>query len=110
MGSPSHSNQRRKRNKRNALVHGWWDEERSFGDIVALCHTELSEALEEYRNGKPMFYVEEEKPEGIATEMADCIIRILDWCGRERIDIDEVIKIKMEYNKLRPYKHGGKLI
>lgn len=31
----------------NAVAHGWWDEPRSFGDIVALCHSELSEALEE---------------------------------------------------------------
>ena len=29
----------------NAVKHGWWDEERSFGEIIALCHSELSEAL-----------------------------------------------------------------
>ena len=33
-----------------AHVHGWWDTDRSFGDIIALCHSELSEALEAYRN------------------------------------------------------------
>ena len=29
----------------NAVNHGWWEEERSFGDLIALCHSELSEAL-----------------------------------------------------------------
>lgn len=82
----------------NAVKHGWWEEERSFGEIIALCHSELSEALEEYRKGN--------QPD----ELADCIIRILDYCGYADIDIEKAIKIKHEYNKTRPYKHGGKKI
>lgn len=116
----------------NAALHGWWNEPRSFGDIIALCHSELSEALEEFRNGKPAVYymkkdrmsasfgeadhnqvdslcgIETEKPEGIAVEMADCIIRILDWCGHEGVDIEAILQCKHQYNKTRPYKHGGK--
>lgn len=95
----------------NARAHGWWDEPRSFGEIIALCHSELSEALEEYRNGKHnLYYAGCDKPEGIAVEMADCIIRILDWCGKEGIDIDEIVRIKHNYNRTRPYRHGGKVI
>ena len=121
----------------NALAHGWWDAPRSFPEVLALVHSELSEALEEYRDGKPMLYYVEEverngktiqavrtdvddpnteaefaghKPHGIAVELADAMIRILDYCGRAEIDIEDVIRRKHEYNKTRPYRHGGKLL
>ena len=91
---------------KNAVNHGFWENEKSFAEIVALCHSELSEALEEDRAGKPLIYMQDGKPEGKAVEMADCIIRILDWMGKENIDAEDVIATKHAYNETRPYKHG----
>lgn len=93
----------------NAVKHGFWDEERPFSETVALCHSELSEALEEARSGKPMRYYNADnvdKPEGVAVEMIDCLIRILDWCGHENINVEDYISEKYRYNVTRPYKHG----
>ena len=95
----------------NAVEHGWWDEDRKFPEIVALIHSEVSEALEEYRNGhRPdeVYCGEGGKPEGIPVELADAIIRILDYCAHEAIDIESILLRKHEYNHDRPYKHGGK--
>lgn len=73
-------------------------------------HTKLSEE----QTAKPVIETDPQgfggrKPEGIAVEMADCIIRILDWCGKAGVDIDDVVERKMAYNETRPYKHGNKV-
>jgi hypothetical protein len=98
----------------NATDHGWHEKERSFGEEISLFHSELSEAFEEYRNNhdcQTIYYKKDnlKKPGGIPIELADCIIRILDFCVEHKIDIEYAIKIKHEYNKSRSYRHGNKI-
>lgn len=125
---------------RNAVDKGFYDPPRSYGESIALMHSELSEALEEARKnpeglakvyytvaGREVdkvgdrFYIDADrggnidmgsngKPEGFAVELADCVIRILDTCEYLGIDLQQIIEEKMAYNATREHKHGGKHI
>ncbi len=98
---------------RIAVDRGWYDgRERGFPEMVALMHSELSEALEAYRDGEPVNRFEilpDEKPQSIGFELADCMIRILDAAEHIGADLGYAITAKMQYNATRPYRHGGKL-
>jgi NTP pyrophosphatase (non-canonical NTP hydrolase) len=49
------------------------------------------------------------KPEGVPSELADILIRVLDFCAEQKIDIGSVVRHKMEFNATRPRLHGKKL-
>lgn len=85
---------------RIAKRKGWWKDERNEGELIALMHSELSEALEAMRNHAQL--------DDIAEELADCCIRIFDYCGARNIDLEKALLKKIEYNKKRPYRHGKK--
>lgn len=94
-----------------AVEHGWWDAEVATSALekLALIHSEVSEALEAWRIDDIEIRIEDSgKPEGFAVELADAIIRILDLTMSMGLNMDEAVRVKMEYNKTRPFRHGGK--
>lgn len=120
-------------NKMSRDVHewargkGWWEEREALVDslvtsegkafakatnqssIIALIHSELSEALEAIRHGNPP---DDKIPEfrGLEAELADTVIRIHDMAGAYGLRVGEAIEAKMAFNQTREYKHGGKVV
>lgn len=101
-----------------AVDNGWWPEGtdlRIVPEKLALIHSEISEALEEYRslNERDLqdvyFNDGSDKPEGFGVELADAIIRIFDLAEFLGLDMEYLVLRKHAYNQTRSYRHGGKL-
>ena len=97
----------------NSKEAGWWDNDRNFGEMIALIHSEISEALE----GERKDLMDDHLPHRtmVEVELADTIIRICDLAGSRGYDLGGAIIEKMEYNKRRAdhkkenrMKSGGK--
>jgi NTP pyrophosphatase (non-canonical NTP hydrolase) len=106
------------------IEKGWREKDGSttntFGDMVALLHSEVSEALEAFRTWRledatslrlptlqePLL----PKPEGVGSELADILIRLLDMCDLYGIDLNYEYERKMAYNRTRRHRHGGRTL
>lgn len=110
-----------------ASEKGWWDNciddtgiydpedgiradlvEKAIPEKLALIHSEVSEALEDYRNGAMHTGHPYGKPVGFPSELADIIIRVCDLAGALGIDLEAEVARKAAYNETRTYRHGGK--
>jgi len=103
---------------------------KTFGDCMAMLHSEVSEAVEAYRTWGTKDATSKfgeycpacvrsgvgacdeaphlPKPEGVGSEFADILIRLLDDCDRYGIDLQAEYERKMAYNRTRTFQHGGK--
>lgn len=90
----------------NSKAHGFWEEHRNKGEMIALMHSELSECLEGVRGDKFDTHIPDFSME--SAELADVCIRVFDYCEGFGIDLEQAILAKMAYNRQREHKHGKK--
>lgn len=90
-----------KANGWNVMTPENWEDTYKIPAVLALITSETSEALEAFRNNDK---------DNFAEECADQIIRILDLTAGLGIDIDMILRAKLDKNKRRGYRHGGKRV
>lgn len=72
---------------------------RNVPEMIALIHSELSEALEGFRKSKVDDHLPRRK--SVEVELADAVIRIFDLAGYLDLDLAGAVVEKLEYNKNR---------
>lgn len=87
------------------LNRKWWYDknenkiERNKGELIALMHSELSELMEGERKNLMDTHLPNRKMAEV--EIADTIIRLLDYASGFGYDVENALIEKLEYNKNR---------
>lgn len=97
------------------LNRNWWSDpktgqpvDRNVGEALMLMVSELAEAME----GDRKRLMDDKLPgrQMLEVELADCVIRILDFCGGKGLDLAGALVEKLEYNAHRAdHKHAARL-
>jgi NTP pyrophosphatase (non-canonical NTP hydrolase) len=107
----------------NNKAKGFYEGKKNIGEMLALIHSEVSEALDADREDKhclvdikDMVHIvddsffelvfKDEVKDTFEDEIADTMIRCLDMSAYLGIDIESHITAKVRFNKMRPNKHG----
>jgi NTP pyrophosphatase (non-canonical NTP hydrolase) len=97
----------------NNVTAGWWNNPREKGTLLMLIVSEVAEAMEGERKDLMDDHLPHRKMAEV--ELADALIRILDYAGAFGYDIENAMFEKLEYNKNRAdhklenrSKEGGK--
>lgn len=88
-----------KANGWNVTKNGDWEDCYKMAAATALIHTEVAEATEAIRKGDEANFAE---------ELADTLIRVLDVARGLSYDMDSIVAAKLEKNRNRGHRHGGK--
>lgn len=116
-----------------ARKHGFYTEKMAIEGMIAylaLVSSEVSEAIEAIQRddtitereylvdnvvkaakvspAQKVQFFETYFKDTLEDELADILIRVFSFCGAFKIDIDEAVRRKMEYNKERPTNRHGK--
>lgn len=88
-----------------AVSKGFWDKPRNDGELLMLIVTEIAEACEAARHGDP---ADDKIPEftGMEAELADAVIRIMDFAAGRKLRVAEALVAKMKFNATRSRMHG----
>ena len=77
---------------------GFSAEHKRIWEMLALIHSEISEASDCYKKGQPL--------EAVGEELIDAIIRIFHLLSALDLDADALFEAKMAKNWQRPHKYN----